>query len=484
MPTELLELGTERYLLLAVAAGWGASLLLSVVLLLLRRRPLSILLWLGPAAMLLVGGAASIVAQVRLGIAMNAVEVAARDGTELLGLRRALSPLIVALWTTATGCVLSALCIALATIARPGPRGRFSPLHAGGAVIALLLTPLALSAGPAAFAIVVGGALAQGLVTLRFGRGRDARRMASARALVASFTVFSALALVLALPLAHRLDALTIWATLPVAEQDAALVGLGPIVQPITGTLGVAGVLVMTGFIGLLPVARHVVDARSAAGFVLSLLLMGTVVGGLVVPVMPLSRVERPDPAADRVAALASRGIVLPDARATAPWVTGTYLTVGLYWAHLDDERVLPFRDGRPGPPDDEDALDARLRDGLDGPLVIEADHRVDAPRLVPLLARAYALGHTQVCFVMADARGALGCQLVTLGEATDADHHLLVQPDELIHVHEEAQGVTLGAVGSLPGPLALHLHDELPMERLWPVLAQRTEPPVLVIRR
>ncbi|MCA9566328.1 MAG: hypothetical protein KC656_00725, partial [Myxococcales bacterium] len=63
MPPELLELGPERYALLAVAVGWGVLLLVWVVAQLGRVRLPAPLFWLAPAAMLLTGSGASMRAQ-------------------------------------------------------------------------------------------------------------------------------------------------------------------------------------------------------------------------------------------------------------------------------------------------------------------------------------------------------------------------------------------------------------------------------------
>lgn len=482
----LLDLGDERFALLIVALGWAAAVLLYCGLLLFRRRPPSLLLWCGPGATLLVVSATSWWTQqgIDARLTLAGVQGAERAAASLTALRVALTPLMAGLYVVAIGCTITAVCVAMANVARTGPKGRLTLLHAGGALPALAAAPFGLMAGLDVFTVAVVNAAALAVSSTRMGIGADARRMAAARALVAALGVASLLALTLTLPLGYRLAALRIWVEQPHADQPAALAALGSPFDAIVSSLGVAAVFVVCGFIVLLPVARYVVNARAGAGFVMAFLGMAATAASLALPLHPLTQLRQPNPMLDRRIALEAAGIVLPVKAKTHSWVAGTHAMVGLYWATVEGERLIPFQEGRVSGALDEDALDNALRQGVGNPLVVEADYRADLPRLSPLLQAAQAIGTKQVCFVVQDEQGQMACQSVRLGKATEAEHHLLVQPDELVYIQETPRVVRLEELSSLPGPLAVHPHPNLTGDRLFTVLAEGLNDPMLVLSR
>ncbi|MCA9571612.1 MAG: hypothetical protein KC656_27425, partial [Myxococcales bacterium] len=385
-------------------------------------------------------------------------------------------------YAAAFGLFVSAPLLALANVVRPGPGARWTPLHAAAAVPAVALASLGLMAGPVTFVGAIVSAGSVGVASLRLGRGRDGRRMAATRGLVASLGVGGSLALALAHPLQVRLQAIRIWTRMPFDQQDAALALLDDPMRALSGDLGVAAILVICGVIALLPVVSKVVDARASAGFVVSILGFGVLASAVLLPLRPLGDATRPNPARDRRVALETAGVVLPIAPATADWHPGTHVTVGLYWATSGGERVLPYKEGLPAPTDDYQALDHALRAGLGADLVLEVDHRADVRRLAPILRHAFHLGYTGACLVVQDERGVMGCQALRLGTPADAEHHLLVQRDTLVYIAgEEPVELDADGLATIEGPVALHLDDALGADRLFAILGHDLPDPVLV---
>lgn len=442
------------------------------------------LFFVAPFAVLVAGGASSWFAFEALETSLRSLPLPDVPDARRTGTREALLPVQYALWGVAWGAAMSAVVLAVGNILRAGDDGRWTWRHALAALPVLFLTPIGLWAGLDVFVIGALSASAVGLASLRLGKKADARRMVGGRVLVTSLGVLAALTLAIAHALDHRLDTLAIWTGVPYLDQPAALAGLGDPVAAVTSALGMAALLVFAGVLALLPVGRLVLDARSGAGFVLTALWVVPMATALVPALRPLADVRAPNPMRERRLALEKLGIVLPLHAANAPWRPGTHLMVGLYWANTDARRVLPFRDGLPSPDDGGQALDSVLTAALGNGLILESDYRIDGPRLLPILRRAHTLGHDEVCFVVQDATGQMGCQLVGLGTGRDFQTHLLVQPEELVVIQDAvATDASMDRLGDLPGPLAVHFHDDLPGERMWTVLGSGVPSPALIMR-
>lgn len=486
MPVALTELGAERYAFLVVGLGWVGLLVAWILLQLGRVRVPAPLFWLAPVAMLSVGAGAALQAQSELAIrlASSPFTGEALDLTRLDGVRVALSPVLVALYGTVVGLTVSAPVVAIGNVLRGGPSGRWTPTHAAGALLGVVLATLGLLSGPDTFVVAMVSAVSLGVASLRSARGRDGRRMAAGRGLVASLGSGAIILLGLAHPLGGRLEQVRIWTRVPFLEQDAALAAAVLPANAVISDLALAAALILCGFIVMLPVARRVVDARASAGFVVGTLLFGTGVMVTFVPLRSLQEVVRPDPARTRIVRLEALGIEVPTASGSAPWQPGHYLTVDQYWVTADRERLLPFKEGTPDPEDDGQALESFLRRGTGLPLVLEVDRRVTPTRLLPVLQQAHDTGFGSVCLVVRPADDArLGCLDLDLGAARSLTNHLLIEPDRLVYITDGAvEEVDVGAVDRIEGPVAVHLDDDLEGDRLFDVLGRDLPDPLVVL--
>lgn len=485
MPLVLTELGAAGYAFLVVGLGWVGVVCLWVLLRVGRFRMPAPVFWLAPLAMLAVGAGSAFLALGALDarLATSPFTGYALDLQRLEGLRAALFPVLVGLYLTSAGLLLSAPVVAIGNLIRAGERGAWSPAHAAGGVIGALLSPLGLLVGLDTFAVAAVASLSLAIASLRTSKGPDGRRLAAGRGMVAALGTGSLLLLGLAHPLAVRLEQVRIWTELPLPEQDAALALIGSPASTVVQDLSLAALLMLCGCVVMLPVARRVVDARASAGFVVATLLFGTGTLLTLAPLRALQEVVRPDPAHTRQVRLDALGLQLPSSEHSSPWEPGHTLTLDQYWVTADRDRLLPFKEGAPAPEDDGADLERFLRQGVGLPLVLEVDDRVLPTQLLPVLQAAHAVGFGEACIAANRPDGRLGCLRVQVGLGTAVANHLLVEPDTFVYVTDgEVQELGEGGLEAVAGPVALHLDDDLSSERMFEVLTGGLPDPLVVL--
>jgi hypothetical protein len=480
--------GLPVAVLLGLAVVWAVVSVVWTLLAITRIRVPAPLWWLFPALVLTAGGALSLweASQVDAALALMGDD----PRTTLQGLAESSVPLYVAALITAVGLGINAPFLAAANIVRAGDFPRWKVAHAIPAAIAVLGAPLGLLASIPTAVVGLSGGLAIAVASIRLGAGDDRRRMVAGRAFVGAIAMCAPLALGIAHVVGNRLAVLHANVHASYAERadlldaaDAALPWL------LAGDGLVAASLFLASLGTLLPVSRAVIDGRTSGGLLFSAFLAILPALAVTPALLPLLDIQSIDEHAERQAALRDTGIELVeiprDLDATSPWSPGTTVTVGVYWARVDDERVLPFKEGRV----DDSELDeghamsiaTAIRPLRFDPVRIEVDRRADVHRLAPVLLALRQAGIDDACFVVRSRTGRFACLPVQLDAPTNEKTQLLLRSVDATVIEGEADPEFIEMADSearLDGaepPIVVHPDREISAQRLLESVAHIT---------
>ncbi|MCB9673831.1 MAG: hypothetical protein H6737_01865 [Alphaproteobacteria bacterium] len=490
----LVRAGPAVYVVLGLVVAWAFVSVVWTALAIGRIRVPAPFWWLFPALVLTAGGAGTLVHLSQLDAALQVMD--ASPALELAGRAEAGLPLWLAAWATAIGLLISAPFMAAANVARAGEFPKWKPAHAAPAALALVLSLAGFASGFVAVGFGLVGAFSVALAAVRLGVADDRRRMVAGRAFVGAIATMSLVALALAHFVGNRLRVLDIWATASfdargklLAEAEGALPFL------VGGDLVVAAAVAVASLGTLAPVARAVLDGRTSGGFLFSTFVAILPAAAVAPATTPLFVYETFDEAGARQAALRRMGIDLVQTEANAPWTPGTPVTIGVYWAHVSDERTLPYKDGRV---DDGDLdggaaipIASAIRAVRYDPVRVEVDRRADIRRVAPVLLALRQEGVRDACIVVRSATGALGCLTLNLAEPAEEPAHVLLRSIDATLIEGEAEAEALdlakdGArLGEVARPIVVHPDHSVSAQRLVEALARiaaASEPPLLAL--
>ncbi len=474
--------------LLGLAVVWAVVSVGWTILAIARIRVPAPLWWLFPTLVLTAGGAFALYTQVQLDGSVVMDDAGRR--TEMLALVETVLPVHLAALITAIGLAINAPFLAAANIARAGAFPRWKPVHAAVAGIALLAAPLGFLSSFWTVLAGVSGAFAIALASVRLGAGADRRRMVAGRAFVGAIATLTPLALGIVHFVGNRLAVLRANLDVGYGEREA-LIDAADAALPwmLAGDALVATGLFIAAMGALTPVSKAVIDGRTSGGLLFSVFLTAAPALAVTPAILPLFDIQSIDEHADRQAILRDTGIDLVeiprDLDATSPWSPGTTVTVGVYWARVEDERVLPFKEGRV----DDTELDnghampiaTAIRPVRYDPVRIEVDRRADIHRLGPVLLALRQAGIEDACFVVRSRTGRFACLPVQLHAPTTEKTQLLLRSIDATVIEGQSDPEILkmtDAEARLDGaepPIVVHPDREISAQRLLESLAHIT---------
>lgn len=437
----------------------------------MRWRPPALFFWSAPALLLIGAGVASWQHYDGADPIWRPLPASPPNAAQLYAEGMAVAPIATGAWVLAVALTLCGCLLGIANIVRAGENARWTLKYAFfTGLLASVGLSSALFVGLEALPIAGAGAVVLPLATLRLGRKKDGKRMAAGRGFVAGTFAGAAASLGLALMATGLHERLVSWA-------DGRTLAV-PVLPQIGGASFLACIFILAGMVAMLPHAKRVLDARSAAGVLFSVFWLGPVAAAVLPPLQEAAELPQPDPQANHQLVLRKLGIdlVMQDG---APWKPMPAMIVSPYWAYWGDERIVPFKAGRVPANKllDDVAVDAldKLTPITNGTVGFEVDEAVDFMRLRPLLRAAQAAELHRIFFVTRTDTGALRLVPASVEPAPDGGVHILLTPEKMTWIDgAEAHPTDLAELTGKS--FVLHVDDLTVMPRIIEVLAASGE--------